>query len=184
MNHLSKRYMFLDRDGVINEDNGYVHTPDKFKFKEGIIEFLINSQKLGFSFIIITNQSGIGRGLYTEQDFFLLTEWMYEELIKYNIDILDTFFCPFHPVFGKGSYKKKSFDRKPSPGMILKAAKKYNINLQESFLIGDRTSDIEAGMAADVGKIFFLNNKKYNFDKRLFSKCTRIDHLNDFFDFI
>ena len=176
--------MFLDRDGVINEDNGYVHTPDEFKFKEGIIEFLINSQKLGFSFIIITNQSGIGRGLYTEQDFHLLTEWMYKELIKNNISILDTFFCPFHPVFGKGAYKQKSFDRKPAPGMILKAAKKYNINLKESFLIGDRSSDIEAGMEADIGNIFFLNNKKYNFDKRLFNKCTRIDHLDDFFEFI
>jgi D-glycero-D-manno-heptose 1,7-bisphosphate phosphatase len=180
----SKKFIFLDRDGVINEDNGYVYLPKDFQFKKGVIQFLIHAKKLGFELIIITNQSGIGRGLYSEEDFNILTEWMYKKLIQKGVSILDTYYCPYHPDFGLGSYKIKSYDRKPSPGMILKAANKYDINLKESFLIGDRSSDIEAGMAADVGKIFFLNSKKYNLEKELFSKCTRIDHLNDFFDFI
>ncbi|KOP71883.1 D,D-heptose 1,7-bisphosphate phosphatase [Bacillus sp. FJAT-21945] len=155
--------LFLDRDGVINVEKNYVHKIEDFEFIDGIFELTKYFQDKGYLIIVITNQAGIGRGYYTEEDFHKLNDWMIDQFKQRGILITEVYYCPFHPTHGIGEYKKDSFDRKPNPGMILNAARKYNFNLSESILIGDKESDIEAGKSAGVGmNILFLerNNNK------------------------
>lgn len=155
--------LFLDRDGVINLEKNYVHKIEDFEFIDGIFELTKYFQDKGYLIIVITNQAGIGRGYYTEEDFHKLNDWMIDQFKQRGILITEVYYCPFHPTHGIGKYKKDSFDRKPNPGMILNATRKYNINLSESILIGDKESDIEAGKSAGVGmNILFLerNNNK------------------------
>jgi len=154
--------LFLDRDGVINHDYGYVFRRNEFIFKEGIFKLVKKANFFNFLVIVITNQAGIGRGYYSEKQFISLNNWMIGEFEKKGCKITETFFCPFHPTEGIKNYKIESFDRKPNPGMILKAAEKYTINLNNSILVGDKTSDIKAGIAAGISNLYFLcDNKKY-----------------------
>jgi len=145
--------LFLDRDGVINEDYGYVYKKEDFKFKEGIFEALKLAIKKGYTIFIVTNQSGIARKYYTEDDFYQLMEWVKEEFKKRGIIIKDIKFCPHHPdITGVCEC------RKPNAGMILDLAKKYNIDLKNSIMIGDKDSDIEAGKKAGIGKNLKVKN--------------------------
>lgn len=179
------KYMFLDRDGIINEDNGYVCSPENFIFKDGIISFLKKAQNnYNYKFIIITNQSGIGRGYFDENDFKDLMLWLEKKLLTHGIQIIDVFYCPYHPEKGLGKFKKESNDRKPAPGMILKAAKKYNICLQDSLFIGDRLSDVIAGLNAKVGKIFLLKNKKMHKHDYKKLDCIVIKDFEEVFQYI
>jgi len=146
------RAIFLDRDGVINKDLGYVHKIEEFIFLPGVFEALRHFQNLGYLLIIVTNQSGIGRGYYTKEQFLSLSEWMVEEFLKEGIKITDIFFCPHRPDEGCKC-------RKPEPGMILEAAKKYNIDLENSWMIGDKRSDIEAGKQAGVKNTLLLKSQ-------------------------
>ena len=146
-----RRAIFLDRDGVINEDLGYVGKREDFHFLPGVFEALQYFQKLGFLLIIVTNQSGIARGYYTVQDFLSLSEWMKEELRKRDITITDIFYCPHHPEDGCEC-------RKPKPGMILEAAKRYDIDLSASWMIGDKPSDIEAAKNAGIPHTILLDD--------------------------
>ncbi|WP_449246858.1 D-glycero-alpha-D-manno-heptose-1,7-bisphosphate 7-phosphatase [Desulfarculus baarsii] len=149
--------LFLDRDGVINIDIGYVFIPQDFVFIDGIFELCLAAVKKDYLLIVVTNQAGIGRGYYTEADFHHATKWMREAFAKNGIGISGVYFCPFHPEYGLGKYKLDAACRKPSPGMILQAALEHNINLQNSMLIGDKPSDIEAGKEAGVGRnVLFL----------------------------
>jgi D-glycero-D-manno-heptose 1,7-bisphosphate phosphatase len=145
-----KRALFLDRDGVINIEKNYVHRIEDFEFIDGIFELCKTAQDLGFHLFVITNQAGIGRGYYTEQEFHQLTEWMLERFGERNINISKVYFCPYHPTAGIGKYRRESFDRKPNPGMLLKAAQEFDLHLPSSILIGDKISDIEAGQAAGI----------------------------------
>lgn len=142
--------LFLDRDGVINVDHGYVYRSEDFEFIDGIFDLCQSAQSLGYTLIVITNQAGIGRGYYTEDDFHRLTEWMCAEFEREGICISGVYFCPYHPDYGVGSYKIESECRKPNPGMLLQAAKEQKIDMEKSVLIGDKKSDIEAGMSAGV----------------------------------
>lgn len=154
-----KKALFLDRDGVINIDNGYVHKPENFVFIGGIFDLCKRAEELGYIIIVITNQAGIARGYYAESDFHNLTNWMIAEFNKHNIKISSVYFCPYHPKYGIGKYKKESYDRKPNPGMLLKAATEYNIDLSLSILIGDKDIDIDAGRNAGIGSLYFLEGK-------------------------
>ena len=147
------RAVFLDRDGVINEDFGYVGSLDRFHFIDGIFEALQILQSRGFLLIVVTNQSGIARGYYSLQDFFALSRYMLQELSKRGIAIKEIFYCPHHPDEGCSC-------RKPNPGMIMKASKKYDIDLANSWMVGDKPSDIEAGMRAGIKNLVLLDNKK------------------------
>lgn len=135
--------LFLDRDGTINIDHGYTYQIEKFDFIDGIFEACRAAQKNGYKIIVITNQSGIARGYYTEKDFEKITAYMCAEFKKNGVHIEDVFYCPFldteHP------------DRKPNPGMLLKAQEKHNIDMAASIMIGDSERDIEAGQRAGVG---------------------------------
>jgi D-glycero-D-manno-heptose 1,7-bisphosphate phosphatase len=143
--------LFLDRDGVINIDHAYVYKPEQFEFVDGIFELCRTAKQFGYLIFVITNQAGIGRGYYTEQDFFKLTEWMCGVFNAQGVDVDKVYFCPSHPEHGIGQYKVDSPNRKPGPGMILQAADEFDVDLAKSVLLGDKETDIQAGFAAGVG---------------------------------
>ena len=135
--------IFLDRDGVINKEIGYLHKVEDFKFINGVFEACQHYEQLGYKIVIVTNQSGISRGYYSEDDSRNITDWMITQFNKNNIQILDTFHCPHSPI-------SKCDCRKPKPGMLLEAKKKYNINMLESWMIGDSERDIIAANLAGI----------------------------------
>lgn len=147
-----KKVLFLDRDGIINVDHGYVYKIEEFEFISEIFELCKKAVSLNYEVVVITNQSGIGRGLYSENDFNTLTKWMCSQFEEQGVSILDVFFCPHHPKKGLGSYLLECDCRKPEPGMILKAAVKHNIDLENSIFIGDKTSDMNAAINAGINK--------------------------------
>jgi D-glycero-D-manno-heptose 1,7-bisphosphate phosphatase len=146
--------LFLDRDGVINVDHGYVSRPEDFEPIEGIFDLCREAQRQGYLIIVITNQAGIGRGYYSESDFEALTAWMIGRFEEEGIAIGGIYHCPFHPEHGVGRYKADSACRKPNPGMILQAAAEHGIDLASSVLVGDKPSDIQAGISAGVARLF------------------------------
>jgi len=149
--------LFLDRDGVINVDHKYVYRKENFEFIDGIFELCQYATKQGYLIFVVTNQAGIGRGYYTERQFHELTKWMCEEFSKNNVTVEKVYFCPFHEKHGIGKYKKASKFRKPEPGMIFQAAEEFNLNLEKSILVGDKESDIQAGISAGIGFNYILN---------------------------
>jgi D-glycero-D-manno-heptose 1,7-bisphosphate phosphatase len=142
--------LFLDRDGVINIDQGYVHRPDQVTFCDGIFELVAAARALGMSVVVVTNQAGIGRGLYTEADFTALRDWMHARFAEAGAPVDRTYHCPCHPEHGVGEYRRESDWRKPNPGMLLQAAADLNLDLPASVLVGDNETDIQAGIAAGV----------------------------------
>ena len=146
-----RRALFLDRDGVINVDHGYVYRQEQFEFIDGIFDLCRKAAELNYLVFVTTNQAGIGRGYYTEQQFHELTDWMCQEFLAQGVRIEKVYFCPFHPEHGLGEYKRESIFRKPGPGMILEAAREYALDLAASVLVGDKKTDIEAGITAGVG---------------------------------
>ena len=143
--------LFLDRDGVINVDRAYVHKREDFEFIDGIFDLCRQARAFGYLIIVVTNQAGVGRGYYTEEDFAALTHWMCDIFSKEKASIDKVYFCPTHPESAIEQYRTESDFRKPAPGMILLAAKEFNISLPDSVLVGDKLSDLEAGFAAGVG---------------------------------
>lgn len=146
----SQPALFLDRDGIINVDHDYVHRREDFEFIDGIFDLCRHAIRLGYRIFVITNQAGIGRGYYTEDDFRALSEWMCGVFADEQVIIDKVYFCPFHPEHGIGPYKVNSPFRKPGPGMILQAAREFDIDLQGSVLLGDRETDVQAGIAAGI----------------------------------
>jgi len=143
--------LFLDRDGVINHNHGYVHKREDFDFIDGIFDVARYAYEQNYTLVVITNQAGIARGYYTEEQFHQLTDWMCEQFSAAGAPIERVYFSPYHPTAGLGNYLKDDDSRKPHPGMILQAQKDLSIDLSRSVLIGDKASDIQAGAAAGVG---------------------------------
>jgi D-glycero-D-manno-heptose 1,7-bisphosphate phosphatase len=144
--------LFLDRDGVINVDHGYVHRPEQFEFVPGIFELArFWTSELGRPIVVVTNQSGIGRGLFGESAYADLTRWMCGRFAAEGAAIARVYHCPYHPQHGIGAYRCDHPWRKPNPGMILQAASDLGLDLARSAIMGDSMSDIEAGAAAGVG---------------------------------
>ena len=152
--------LFLDRDGVINEDLNYVHRVEDFRFIEGIFALCRRAKRAGMLIIVVTNQAGIGRGYYTEYQFHDLNNWMVARFLDEGVVIDGVYFCPFHPVHGIGGYKMESQDRKPGPGMILRASAQHGIDLQRSVLIGDKATDIAAAKHAGVGTSILFSEER------------------------
>jgi len=143
--------IFLDRDGVINKEVNYLHKIDDFEFVDGIFDACLYFQQLGYKIIIVTNQSGIARGYYNESDYQKLTQWMLGQFEKNNIKILDVFHCPHGP--------DSTCDcRKPKPGMFLKANAKHNIDMEKSWMIGDKERDLIAANRAGIHNTILLKN--------------------------
>ena len=151
-----RRGLFLDRDGVINEEIGYLNRQEDVRFVPGIFSLCRTAQSLGYKLLIVTNQSGIARGLYTEDDFHRLMEWMRTAFQQEGVSIDAVYFCPFHPEHGIGAYRREHEDRKPGPGMLLRGAQDLGLSLHASVLIGDRCSDITAANRAGLGTAFLL----------------------------
>ena len=133
-----RKALFLDRDGVINVEKHYLHKIEDFEFIPGIIEVMRQYQQEGYALVVVTNQSGIGRGYYTEEAFWQLTEWMNQSLAVYGVIIDGVYFSPYHPEKGVGEYRRESDCRKPGPGMLLKAAEEMELDLGASMLLGDK----------------------------------------------
>jgi len=140
---MSIKTIFLDRDGVINKEINYLHKIEDFEFIDGVFETCRYLISLDYQIIVITNQSGISRGYYTEKDFQIITEWMIAEFQKNDIIILDIFHCPHLP-------NSNCNCRKPKPGMLLDAKYKHNIDMQNSWLIGDKEIDIIAANSSGI----------------------------------
>jgi len=148
--------LFLDRDGVINEERNYVCRIEDFTFIDGVFDLCRSAKLAGMAIVVITNQAGIGRGYYTKAQFHDLIKWMCDRFSEEGIDIDGVYYCPYHPVHGVGKYKIDSFDRKPNPGMILRARDELGLHLSDSILIGDKASDIAAAKAAGVGRTVLM----------------------------
>ena len=146
---------FLDRDGVINVDHGYVSTWEQFEFLPGAPEALRQLQDAGYRLIVVSNQSGIGRGLYTEADLNRLNEQINGHLMQtVGADITEFYHCPHHPTEARGEFLTQCDCRKPAAGMITRAVREHGIDVERSLLVGDKPSDIEAGKAARVARLF------------------------------
>ncbi len=153
---IKNKALFLDRDGVINIDHDYVHKIENFDFVSGIFDLGKKAIDLGYLLIVITNQAGIGKGYYSEEQFLELTKWMENQFIKHQIKITKTFYCPYHIDAKIEKYRQNSFDRKPNPGMLLKAIEEFNIDPKNSIMIGDKETDMMAAEKAGIGlKIIF-----------------------------
>jgi D-glycero-D-manno-heptose 1,7-bisphosphate phosphatase len=144
--------LFLDRDGVINVDRGYVHRPDQFEFVPGIFELArFWTNELRRLIVVVTNQSGIGRGYFDECAYEDLTRWMCDRFEAEHTAIARVYYCPYHPLHGVGEYRRDHPWRKPHPGMILRAVSDLGLDPAQSAILGDKMSDIEAGAAAGIG---------------------------------
>jgi len=147
-----RKAAFLDRDGVINVDHGYVSSPEQFEFIDGVFDACRHLQQQGYLLIVVTNQSGIGRGYYNEQQFHALTDWMKAQFEAHGVTLTDVFFCPHHPVNATSPYQIDCDCRKPAPGMLLQAINKYQVDPNQSLMLGDKKADMQAAKAAGVGR--------------------------------
>jgi len=147
---------FLDRDGVINYDAAYLYEWAAFRFLPGAIDALRELQALGYRLIVITNQSGIARGMYTEAEYQALTANLKAALQSQGVQLDAIYHCPHHPEGRIAEYRLDCTCRKPRTGMIDNALREFDIDLDRSILVGDKPSDIEAGIAAGIGKRFIV----------------------------
>lgn len=152
-----QKAIFLDRDGVINIDKDYIYEIEKFEFIDGVFESLVYLQNIGYKLFIVTNQSGIGRGYYTLENFNILTSWMLEKLKEKNIIIDEVQLCPHSP-------ESNCTCRKPAIGMIESILKNNKVDLSNSWLIGDKSSDIKCAINANIKNTIQVQSGK-SFDK-------------------
>ena len=148
---MTVKTIFLDRDGVINKEVNYLSNIEDFEFINGVFDACKHFQSLGYSIIIVTNQSGIGRGYYNEDDFQILTKWMLSKFKENKIEILDIFYCPHSP-------NNQCQCRKPNTGMFLLARDKYMIDMKSSWSIGDKESDIEASVLSGISNTILVRS--------------------------
>lgn len=151
-----RRALFLDRDGVINEEIGYLHRAEDCVLVPGIGALLRTARKLEYVCCVVTNQAGIGRGMYSEAAFHRLMDHIARELDREGAALDAVYFSPYHPVHGIGPFQRDSPCRKPAPGMLLQAAADHNLDLPNSVMVGDRCSDLRAGHAAGLQELFLF----------------------------
>ena len=150
---MRNKALFLDRDGIINVDHGYVSKIEDFEFVDEIFDLVRLFTAAGYMIFIVTNQSGIGRGYYSEEDFSSLSEWMVKKLDDKNITIEKVYYCPHSP-------EEKCHCRKPEIGMIEQALEQYPIDLEHSWIIGDKGSDIALAQNANIGNSVYIGDTK------------------------
>jgi D-glycero-D-manno-heptose 1,7-bisphosphate phosphatase len=145
--------LFLDRDGIVNVDHGYVYKIEDFEFAEGIFDLVKLFSNEGYLIFVVTNQSGIGRGYYTEEEFMTLTQWMLDSFAQEEIHIEKVYHCPHSP-------EAKCHCRKPETGMIEEVMKAYNIDLSHSWMIGDKQSDMDLAANAGIKNAIYIGNNR------------------------
>jgi D-glycero-D-manno-heptose 1,7-bisphosphate phosphatase len=150
MKRILRRAVFLDRDGVLNQDRGYVSRPEEFEWLPGAIQALRALQRAGWALVVVTNQSGIARGLYGPAEYQNLTAWMHSELAQQGVALDGVYHCPHLPDAPLAAWCRQCDCRKPAPGMLRRAARDLKLDLSAAVMIGDKPSDIAAGRAGRV----------------------------------
>jgi len=168
---MTRKIIFLDRDGVINHEVGYLHKVSDFKFIDEDFSSYAYLKQIGFSFIIVTNQSGIARGIYNEKDYHLLNDWIINEFKKHDIIILDSYFCPHGP-------EDNCKCRKPRTGMFVDAIERHSVDINNSWMIGDKESDITAARESGVYNTIIVRSG-HKIDERLTKASFIIDSIKD-----
>jgi len=148
--------IFLDRDGTIIEDSGYISRPDQIKFIPGSIEAIKMLKEAGFKVFVITNQSGVARGYFSEDMLQTIDKVMHRHILNGGTHLDGIYYCPHHPEHGVYPYKQECDCRKPQTGLIKKAVKEHNVDLAQSYMIGDHSCDMEAGANAGLKTLFLL----------------------------
>ena len=167
--------IFFDRDGVLNEEIGYLYEIEKFKWIDGAREAIKFCNEKNFLTIVVTNQSGVARGYYTEDDVKKIHNFMQEDLKNFSAHIDAFYYCPHHPESEIEIYKKICDCRKPKPGMILQAAKDFDIDLKNSILFGDSQRDLDAAKNAGLkAEIFFSGGNLFQAVKNSLEKFFEI----------
>ncbi|WP_394204140.1 D-glycero-beta-D-manno-heptose 1,7-bisphosphate 7-phosphatase [Shewanella waksmanii] len=174
-----KRAVFLDRDGVINIDHGYVHKVDDFDYVEGVFEACASLKQMGYLLAVVTNQSGIARGMYSEEQFHTLTEWMDWNFADKGVELDGIYYCPHHADKGVGEYKVDCDCRKPKPGMILSAAQFLKIDLSQSAMVGDKRDDMLAAQAAGIPHRILVRTGKEVTDEAIAAATVVLDSVAD-----
>lgn len=159
--------VFLDRDGVINVDVGYPHRIETFRFIPGAPQAIKILNASGYQVIIVSNQSGVARGLFTEEAVRIFNQHITQRLASFGARIDAFYFCPYHPDAVVKRYRVDHHERKPRPGMIERAARERNLDLMRSFLIGDHETDIQAATAAGIPGYLFTGDNLFSFLKRI-----------------
>ena len=177
-NRIARPALFLDRDGVINADHGYVHRKESIEWIKGIFDLVRWANQKSWWVVVVTNQSGIGRGLYDEADFHYLTDWMHAQFQQRQAKIDAVYHCPHHPSQAKATYQIDCNCRKPKPGMLLRAAHDLTIDLPQSVLVGDNLSDMQAGKSAGLNQLFLLKNP----DAATKKTTQKLDSTDEIFD--
>lgn len=153
-----KKAVFFDRDGVINADYAYVGKIENFDFIKGVPQTLKKLKDKGYFLVLVTNQSGVARGMFTEADVLRVTAFMQESLRVYDACFDAVYYCPHHPQASVESYRMQCRCRKPNPGMLNQAAADHDIDMSDSVMIGDHASDLQAGLAAGVGRLILVGS--------------------------
>ncbi|SEA65122.1 D-alpha,beta-D-heptose 1,7-bisphosphate phosphatase [Desulfuromusa kysingii] len=183
---MTKKYkaIFLDRDGTINVDKGYLYRCDEFSFLPGVPQALKRLQDAGYLLVVVTNQSGVARGYYQMSDVETLHRYMQEQLLGFGVMLAGVYVCPHHP---EGVVERFSCDcdcRKGKPGMLLNAAQDLNINLPQSFMVGDKISDLEAGHRAGCCPLLLIdktaNKESLNFPDSCEAVFENLEQVADY----
>ncbi|NMH66140.1 D-glycero-beta-D-manno-heptose 1,7-bisphosphate 7-phosphatase [Shewanella salipaludis] len=173
------RAVFLDRDGVINKDLGYVHTVDDFEYIEGVFDACRALKSLGYKLVVVTNQSGIARGMYTEDQFHSLTEWMDWNFADKGVELDGIYYCPHHAEKGLGEYKLDCDCRKPKPGMLNSAAGFLKLDLSDSVMVGDKRDDMLAAKAAGIETRILVRSGKVVDEAGIAEATVVLDSITD-----
>lgn len=173
-----KKAVFLDRDGTLIHDKHYLDTPEGVEWYDGAFEALRSLEDAGYHLVIVTNQSGVARGKMTEQDVHAIHERMRKDLEGEGIEVKDFYYCPYLKDAKVEEYRRDSDLRKPSPGMLLKAAEEHDLDLASSYMIGDKPSDVEAGARAGTRTILVQTGKTVDL-KDLPEDHREPDHVSE-----
>lgn len=168
--------VFLDRDGTIVEDVGYMNSPDQIRFIHGSIEAIKKLNEAGYKVVVITNQAGVARGLITEDMLQTIDKTLHKWILNGGAHLDGIYYCPHHPEHGVYPYKQVCECRKPHPGLIKRAHRDLDIDLSQSFMIGDKATDVEAGRSAGTKTVFVLSGRGKQEKARLNGKP---DHIAD-----
>lgn len=175
----SNSAVFFDRDGTINEEINYLSSIEQFQFIDGAVEAIKLLNDTGLLAVVITNQAGVARGFYDEARVQEIHEFMEKQLQSSGARLNGIYYCPHHPTAGLGKYKIDCTCRKPKPGLLKQAATNLKIDLEKSFIVGDKLSDLQAGLAVGCKTILVRTGYGAEHEKKLTEKDFRPDHIAD-----